>query len=162
MMNLMETGMVTDTDTSLYITIRQSVTTKMIIARVLEVLLIVKYRCLSFNLPEAWTEMDRHVFVPLLEPVVFTNVMQVITTNNDGALHLHLEYDSRKDTTTDRHVSSEGAFLVDVSTIDSLQRNSPIKTISSIVLISGTLGGYPSIKNGNLNCTNGSQRGRLK
>ena len=38
--------------------------------------------------------MDRHVLVSLLESVVFTNVVQVIPTNDDGALHFHFEYDS--------------------------------------------------------------------
>ena len=34
--------------------------------------------------------MDRHVLVPLLKAVVLANVMQVVTTDDDGPLHLHL------------------------------------------------------------------------
>jgi len=34
--------------------------------------------------------MDRHVLVPLLKAVVLADVMQVVTSDDDGALHLHL------------------------------------------------------------------------
>ena len=43
-------------------------------------------------IPEARAKMDRHVFVPFLESVVFTNVVQIITTDDDRALHLHLQH----------------------------------------------------------------------
>lgn len=34
--------------------------------------------------------MDRHVLVPLLKTVVLADVVQVVTSDNDGPLHLHL------------------------------------------------------------------------
>lgn len=33
--------------------------------------------------------MDREVLVPLLKAVVLADVMQVVTSDNDGPLHLH-------------------------------------------------------------------------
>lgn len=33
--------------------------------------------------------MDRDVLVPLLKAVVLADIMQVITSDNDGPLHLH-------------------------------------------------------------------------
>lgn len=33
--------------------------------------------------------MDRDVLVPLLKTVVLADVMQVVTSDNDGPLHLH-------------------------------------------------------------------------
>lgn len=58
--------------------------------------------------------MNAHVSVSLLETAVFANEMQVITTNDDGSLHLHLADDTCQDTATDGAHTSERAFLVDV------------------------------------------------
>ena len=45
--------------------------------------------------------MDRHVLVPLLEPVVFLDVVKIVTSDDHGVLHLHLGDHSGEDTTTD-------------------------------------------------------------
>lgn len=45
-------------------------------------------------LPEAGGKMDRHVLVPLLEPVVLADVMQVVSPDDDGPLHLHLGHNA--------------------------------------------------------------------
>lgn len=43
-----------------------------------------------FNSPETGREVDRHVLVPLLKTVVLADVVQVIASDHDGPLHLHL------------------------------------------------------------------------
>ena len=58
--------------------------------------------------------MDRHILVSLLESVVLANVVQVVTTDDDGTLHFHLQNDSSQNTPSDRHVAGKGALLVDV------------------------------------------------
>lgn len=46
--------------------------------------------------------------------------MQVVPPDDDRALHLGRHDDTREDTTTDRDVTGEGAFLVNVVTLDGL------------------------------------------
>lgn len=47
-------------------------------------------RCGDLHAPEAGGEMHRHVLVALFEAVVLADVMQVVPTDDNGALHLHL------------------------------------------------------------------------
>lgn len=42
--------------------------------------------------------MDRHVLVPLLKTVVLADVVQVVTPDDDGPLHLHLGHHTCKKT----------------------------------------------------------------
>lgn len=72
------------------------------------------------HVPEAWGEVDRHVLMSLLKTVVLADVMQVVPSDDDGPLHLHLGHHTRKNPASDGHVSSEGAFLINVSTGNSL------------------------------------------
>jgi hypothetical protein len=77
--------------------------------------------CQNFAVvPEAGGNMDRHVAVPLLKTVVFANVVQVITSDDEGALHLQLLDDTSQDATSDRDIASEGALLVNVASLNSL------------------------------------------
>lgn len=55
-------------------------------------------------LPEAWGEVDRHVLMPLLKTVVLADVMQVVPSNDDGPLHLHLGHHTWKKVTTLVHI----------------------------------------------------------
>lgn len=66
--------------------------------------------------------MNGHIPMSLLESVVFPDVVQVITADDDGPLHLHFLDNPSKDTSTNRNVSSEGAFLVNVVTVNSLNK----------------------------------------
>lgn len=65
--------------------------------------------------------MNRHVPVSLLKTIVFSNVVEVITADHDGSLHLHLLDDSSKDATANGDVSSEGAFFVNVGALNGLE-----------------------------------------
>ena len=58
--------------------------------------------------------------MPLLKAAVFGNVVQVITSANNGPLHLHFGHYARGDTATDGDISIEGAFLVNISAFNSL------------------------------------------
>ena len=53
-------------------------------------------------------------------PVVLLDVVQVITPDDDGPVHLHLGDDSGQDTSTDGDLAGEGALLVNVVTLTSL------------------------------------------
>jgi hypothetical protein len=67
---------------------------------------------------ETGAAMGVNVLVTLLETTVLLDVVEVIPTNNDGALHLRGDDDSLQDLTTDRNVPSEGTLLVDVVSLD--------------------------------------------
>lgn len=64
--------------------------------------------------------MHRHILVAFLETAVFANVVKVITTDDDGALHLQFLNDSIQDASSDANIASEWAFFVDVGAIDGL------------------------------------------
>lgn len=72
------------------------------------------------NEPESGWQMYGHVLVSLFETTVFSDIVQIVTTNNDGTLHFQLLNNSVQNTTTDAHVSSEWAFVVDVCAIHCL------------------------------------------
>merc|ERR1719361_1544349 len=67
----------------------------------------------ELDISEAGREMDRHVLVSLLEPVVLLHVVEIVTPDNHGPVHLHLGDDSGQDPSTDRDLSSEGTLLVE-------------------------------------------------
>ena len=52
--------------------------------------------------------MNRHVLVSLLESVVLLDIMEIITSDNHGSVHLHLGDDSGQDTTTDGNLNKIG------------------------------------------------------
>jgi hypothetical protein len=56
----------------------------------------------------------------LLITLVLLNVMEVISADNDGSVHLGALDTATKDTAADGDVTGEGAFLIDVITLDSL------------------------------------------
>merc|ERR1719397_740374 len=59
------------------------------------------------DITEAGRKVDRHVLVSL-------DVVQVISPDDGGVLHLELGDDSSEDTSSDGALASEGTLLVDV------------------------------------------------
>lgn len=55
----------------------------------------------------------------LLVSVVFWNVVQIVSSDDDGTVHLGRDNSSGQDSTSDGNQSSEWTFLVDVRTLDS-------------------------------------------
>ena len=58
--------------------------------------------------------MHSNVRVTLLKTTVFGNVMKVVSSDNNGALHLGGDDASLEDTTADRDISREWALLVNI------------------------------------------------
>lgn len=73
-------------------------------------------------IPETGGQVHRHVLVTLLKAIVLSDVMEIVPADDNGPLHLHLRHDTRQDPTSDGDVTSEGAFLVYVGTLNSLFR----------------------------------------
>ena len=58
--------------------------------------------------------MHGHVLVPLLEPVVLLDVVQVVPPDDARLVHLQLGDDTGQDPAADGHLADERALLVDV------------------------------------------------
>jgi len=62
----------------------------------------------------------RYVFVSLLKTSVFLNEVQIISSDDNSPLHLHLLDNSCKDSASDVDWSGEWTFFVDVGSEDCL------------------------------------------
>ena len=62
--------------------------------------------------------VSRDILVPLLVTTVLGNVVQIIPSDNNGSLHLGGDDLSLQNSSTDRNVSSEGALLIDIGSLD--------------------------------------------
>lgn len=75
---------------------------------------------ITFMATESRGDVGRDVLVALLVTLVLFDVMKVISANDNCTVHLGALDTTAKDTTTDGYVSSEGAFVIDVGSLDSL------------------------------------------
>jgi hypothetical protein len=81
---------------------------------------------------ESRTAVGGEVVMSLLEPVVLLDVVEVISSQDDGSGHLGRKNDTLEDGATDGHVGGEGALVVDVLALDgSLRGLEAYKTISA-------------------------------
>lgn len=85
------------------------------------------------DISEARRQVDRDVLVPLLKAVVLADVMKVVTSDNDGPLHLHFGHHTRENTATDGDISGKWAFLVNVSAVNSLSWGFEAQTHTFVV-----------------------------
>ena len=69
------------------------------------------------NSLESWGKMGRKVVMSLLESVIFLDIMEVISSQDDSSSHLGGKDDTFTDSSSDRNVRSEWAFLVNVLTL---------------------------------------------
>lgn len=64
--------------------------------------------------------MNAHVSVTLFETTVFAHKVQVVTTDDNGTLHLSLADNTGQDAATNPHIAGPGALLVNVGAINCL------------------------------------------
>jgi hypothetical protein len=93
------------------------------------------------NTDEGGRQVGREVLVTLLETVVLSNVVEVISADNDGTLHLVGNDDTTEDATADGNVTGERALLIDVGTLDGGLRGLVAKTDVTPVANTTGLGG---------------------
>ena len=67
---------------------------------------------------EAGAAMSVDVLVALLKPTVLRNVMEVVSTYDNRALHLCRGNKTLQNLTTDRYIAGERALLIDVVPLD--------------------------------------------
>jgi len=96
----------------------------------------------GFN-TEARGAVGGNVLVSLLISAIFPDKVEVVSANDNRALHFSGSNHPSENTSTDRNVSGEGALLIDVSTFNGLaggfesQSNIAIVT-ASLLLRNGT------------------------
>ena len=64
--------------------------------------------------------MCRYILVSFLKAVILFDVVQVISSDHNGPLHLHALHNSCQDPAPNADISSEWTFLVYVSAFNSL------------------------------------------
>ena len=74
---------------------------------------------ISFLYSEGRRAVGSNVLVSLLKTTVLLDVVEVISSNDDGVLHLGGHDHTNKNSSSDGNISGEGALLVNVSSLNS-------------------------------------------
>jgi len=64
--------------------------------------------------------MYRKVLVTFLKTIILADIVQVVTPDHDRPLHFHLQHYASQDSSTNAHIASKRAFLVNIVTLNSL------------------------------------------
>ena len=86
---------------------------------------------------EGGRAVDRDVVVSLGKTSVLGDVLQIISTNYDGSLHLGGDDKTLQDAATNGHISSERALLVNVRALNGLLGG--LETQTNTLVVSGAL-----------------------
>lgn len=86
---------------------------------------------------EGGRAVDRDVVVSLGKTSVLGDILQIISTNNNGSLHLGGDDQTLQDAATDGHIAGEGALLVNIGAIDGLLGG--LETQTNVLVVSGSL-----------------------
>ena len=93
---------------------------------------------------EGRAQVSSDVLVALLITIVLADEVQVVTTDDDGPLHLGGGNNTTEDTSTDGDVAGEGALLVDVVPDDGraggLEAEANIAGVAKVRLLGGCAG----------------------
>lgn len=85
------------------------------------------------NVSEGRGAVDGHVSVFLSETTVLGKVLEVISSDDKGSLHLVGDDHGLQNSTTDRHITSEWALLVHVVSFDGKLGGLETKTDTLVV-----------------------------
>lgn len=91
---------------------------------------------------ESWGQVSSNVLVSLLVSVVFRDEVEVVSSDDDGSVHLGRNNGTGQNLTSDGNVTDERTLLVDVVTLNSLLRGLEAQTdfLSPSLGLSVTLG----------------------
>lgn len=74
---------------------------------------------ITFLDTEGWGDVSGNVLVSLFVSVIFWNIVQVFSSDDDGSVHLGGDNSTSQDLTSDRDVTDEWTLLVNVRTFNS-------------------------------------------
>lgn len=74
---------------------------------------------ITFNNTESWGNVSGQVLVSLFVSVVFWDVVQVFSSDDDSSVHLGGDNGTGQNLTSDRDVTNEWTLLVNVGTFNS-------------------------------------------
>ena len=89
---------------------------------------------------ESWWTVNWDISVSLFVSVVLGNVVEVISSDDYGSLHLGGNADTLQDSASDGNVAGEGAFLIDVGWFNGLFGSS--ESESDVFEVSDSRGGF--------------------
>ena len=78
--------------------------------------------------------MGRDIAMPFLVTIVFWNVMKIISSDNNGSLHLGRDNNSLENLASDGDTTSEGTLLIDIVRLNGLLGSTESK--SNILVVS--------------------------
>jgi len=81
------------------------------------------HNLITFFRGEARRAVDRNVTMTLLITVVLPNVVKIVTSNNNGALHLGAANHCTENVAANAHIARERALLVHVVALNGFTRN---------------------------------------
>ena len=67
--------------------------------------------------------MCRDIGVPLLVSLIFLHIVKIVPTYNDGSVHFGTVACTCYDATSNRNITSEWAFLINVGSFNGLSRS---------------------------------------
>lgn len=73
---------------------------------------------ITFFNSESWRDVGSNILVSFFVSVIFWNVMQVISSDNDGTVHFGGNNSTGQDFTSDGNSTSEWTFFVNVRTFN--------------------------------------------
>lgn len=73
---------------------------------------------ITFFNSESWRDVSSNILVSFFVSVIFWNVMQVISSDNDGTVHFGGNNSTGQDFTSDGNSTSEWTFFVNVRTFN--------------------------------------------
>jgi hypothetical protein len=71
---------------------------------------------------KSWRAVNGNISMSFLIPIVFRDVMKVVTSDNDGSLHFGGDADSFDNFASDTHFGSKGTLFIDILALDSFFR----------------------------------------
>ena len=94
---------------------------------------------ITFLNVESRGDVDGSVLMSLFESIVFSDQVKVISSDDDGSVHLGGGDNTLDDSSSDGDITSEGALLIDVSTFNGFSGGLEAQT--DVLVVSDTLGG---------------------
>ena len=95
---------------------------------------------ISFLDSEAWRTMSNDVFMSLFISIVFLDVVEIISSDDDGVSHFVRDNHSSKNFSSNANITSEWAFLVNIISLNGFFRGFEAK--SDVSVISNTFSGF--------------------
>ena len=87
----------------------------------------------DFNVAESWRDVNADCSMSFLISVILLDEMNIVSSNDESVSHLGRENDSFEDLSSNANIACEGAFLINICSLDCLFWSSETKSDVFIV-----------------------------